>query len=169
MNLEWNVFCHNVNKNKIEIFNIFNHWKFSEDVQKSLKKFKDKDEFAEQLRRYLFYYFCSKCEYEIIITSFPTYITMNELDRLNHERWTHKDRYGTDYVRINVSPDTGAKIDIYTQVMNNWDIFLDYVWNSKQRRTTKNAGRGYVKATGKCPMCEDCPDNCPMEKECEEC
>ena len=164
MSLEWNVFYHNVNKNKIETFNIFKHWKFEEDVQKSLKKFKDKNEFAEQLRRYLFYYFCSKCEYEVIITSFPTYITMNELDRLNYERWAHKDRYGTDYVRINVSPDTGAKIDIYTQVMNNWDIFLDYVWNSKQHRTSKNAGRGYVKATGKCPMCEDCPDNCPIDK-----
>ena len=163
MNLEWNVFYHNVNKNKIETFNIFNHWKFSEDVQKSLKKFKDKDEFAEQLRRDLFYYFCSKCEYEIIITSFPIYITMNEFDRLNYERWTHKDRYGTDYVRINVNPDTGTKIDIYTQVMNNFEIFLDYVWNGKQHRTSKNAGRGYVKATGKCPMCEDCPDNCRIE------
>ena len=77
------------------------------------------------------YYFWCKCEYEVIITSFPTYITMNELDRLNDERWSHKDRYGTDYVRINVNPDTGAKIDIYTQVMNNFDIFCDYVWNSK--------------------------------------
>jgi hypothetical protein len=55
------------------------------------------------------------------------------------------------------------KIDIYEQVMNNWDLFLDYVWNSKQHRTTKNAGRGYVTATGKCPMCENCPDDCPME------
>ena len=163
MSLEWNVFYHDFNKQKITTFNIFNHWKFNEDVQKSLKKFKDKDEFAEELRRDLFYYFGSKCEYEIIITSFPTYITMNELDRLNHERWTHKERYGIDFVRINVSPDTGAKIDIYTQVMNNFEIFCDYVWNSKQHRTTKNAGRGYVKATGKCPMCEDCPDNCPMD------
>ena len=75
----------------------------------------------------------------------------------------HKDKYGTDYVRINVSPDTGIKIDIYEQVMNNWDLFLDYVWNSKRHRTDKKAGRGYVKATGKCPMCEDCPNDCPME------
>ena len=135
--LKWNVFYHNVNKNKIETFNIFNHWKFNEDVQKSLKKFKDKSEFAEQLRRDLMCYFWCKCEYEVIITSFPTYITMNELDRLNDERWSHKDRYGTDYVRINVNPDTGAKIDIYTQVMNNFDIFCDYVWNSKIHRPRK--------------------------------
>lgn len=165
MNLEWNVFRYDMNKDKITTFNIFNHWKFNEDVQKSLKKFKDKDEFAEQLRRDLRYYFWSKCEHEVIITSFPTYITMNELDRANHERWNHKDRYGTDYVRINVSPETGAKIDIYEQVMNNWNIFLNYVWNSKKHRKKKVAGRDYVKETGKCPMCEDCPDNCPMEEE----
>lgn len=137
MNLEWNVFRYDMNKDKITTFNIFNHWKFDEDIQKSLKKFKDKDEFAEQLRRDLRYYFWSKCEYEVIITSFPTYITMNELDRVNDDRWNHKDRYGTDYMRINVSPETGVKIDIYEQVMNNWDIFLDYVWNSKIHRPRK--------------------------------
>jgi hypothetical protein len=101
-----------------------------------LKKFKDKDEFAEELRRDLFYYFWAKSEYEILISA-----------------WCG-------------SKDTQeVKVDIYSQVMNNFDIFCDYVWNSKQHRTTKNAGRGYVKATGKCPMCEDCPDNCPIEKE----
>ena len=165
MSLEWNVFRYDINKDKIVTFNIFNHWKFDEDVQKSLKKFKNKDEFAEQLRRDLQYYFWSKCEYEAIITSFPAHITMGELDRLNNERWSHKDKYGTDYVRMGVNLYDGAKIDIYEQVMNNWYIFLDYVWNSKRHRTDKKAGRGYVKATGKCPMCEDCPDNCPIDRD----
>ena len=163
MSLEWNVFRHDVNKNKIVAFNVFDHYRFNEDVQKSLKKFRDKSEFAEQLRRDLMYYFWSKYEYEVVITTFPPYITMDELDRVNYERWSHKDKYGTDYVRQNVNLDTGIKIDIYEQVMNNWDLFLDYVWNSKRHRTDKKAGRGYVKATGKCPMCEDCPDDCPME------
>lgn len=162
MNLEWNVFHHDVNKNKIATFNIFDHYRFNEDVQKSLKKFKDKDEFAKQLRRDLMYYFWSKYEHEVVITTFPPYITIDELDSLNKERAAHKEKYGRDYVRIDVNPDVGIKIDIYTQVMNNWDIFLDYVWNSKWHRNEK-AGRGYVKKTGKCPMCEDCPDNCPLE------
>jgi hypothetical protein len=26
----------------------------------------------------------------------------------------------------------GRTIDIYDQVMNNWDAFIDYVWNSKK-------------------------------------
>ena len=139
MNLEWNVFRHDVNKKEIVTFNIFNHWKFSEDVQKSLKKFKDKDEFAKQLRRDLMYYFWSKYEYEVVVTTFPPYITMDELDNLNKEREEHREKYGRDYVLIDVNPDTGVKIDIYNQVMNNWDIFLDYVWNSKQRRKKKDA------------------------------
>ena len=135
MNLEWYVFYHSINKNEIAIFNIFRHGGFNEDVQKSLKKFKDKNEFGERLRSLLSYYFRCKSEYEIIISPWCGGIDTKDV-----------------------------KVDIYTQVTSNWDIFLDYVWNSKQHRTTKNAGRGYVKATGKCPMCEDCPDNCPLEK-----
>lgn len=163
MSLEWNVFRRDVNKNKIVTFNIFDHWKFNEDVQKSLKKFKDKDEFAEHLRRDLMYYFWSKYEYEVIITSFPSYIEMKELDRLNEERASHKERYDREPIYLDANLKTEIKVDIYAQVMNNWDIFLDYVWNSKWHRKDKNVGRGYVKETGKCPMCEDCPDDCPME------
>lgn len=106
--LKWNVFYHDINKQKITTFNIFNHWKFSEDVQKSLEKFKDKGEFAEELRRDLFYYFRSKCEYEVIIKPWAG-------GRGNED----------------------IKVDIYTQVMNNWDVFVDYVWNSKIHRPRK--------------------------------
>jgi hypothetical protein len=83
------------------------------------------------------YYFWSKYEYEVVVTTFPPYITMDELDNLNKEREAHKEKYGRDYVIINVNPDTGAKIDIYAQVMNNWDVFLDYVWSSKRHREKK--------------------------------
>ena len=67
MNLEWNVFRYDINNRAIVAFNIFNHWKFREDVEKALKKFKDKDEFAERLRRDLQYYFWSRSEHELII------------------------------------------------------------------------------------------------------
>ena len=106
--LKWNVFYHDINKQKITTLNIFNHWKFAEDVQKSLKKFKDKDEFAEELRRDLFYYFGSKCEYEVLISA-----------------WCGGN--GKEDI----------KVDIYTQVRNNWDVFVDYVWNSKIHRPRK--------------------------------
>ena len=33
------------------------------------------------------------------------------------------------------------KVDIYTQVMNNWNVFLDYVWNGKKedQKSKENA------------------------------
>ena len=136
--LKWIVYRHDFNANKIVTFNIFDHWKFEEDVIKDLKKYKDKDDFTEQLRRNLQYWFWSKSEHEVVITSFPPYITMNELDNLNEERLSHKEKYLRDPFRLRVSLDTGAKIDIYSQVMNNFEIFCDYVWNSKHRKDAKD-------------------------------
>ena len=101
--MEWNVFIYNSNKRKIESFNIFDHRKFNEDVQKSLKKFKDKNEFIKILKSDLMYYFWSKYEWEIILAP-----------------WCGK----------NIEEDA-IKIDVYEQVMNNWNIFVDYVWSNK--------------------------------------
>ena len=106
--LKWNVYYHDINAQKITTFNIFDHWKFAEDVQKSLNKFKDKDEFAEHLRGDLFYYFGSKCEYEVLIAA---WIGGRDTDDI--------------------------KVDIYTQVMNNWNVFVEYVWESKIHRPRK--------------------------------
>ena len=100
--MEWNVFYHDINKQEITTFNIFKHGRFNNDVQKNLKEIKDKDEFANALKSDLMYYFWSKSEYEIIISP-----------------WCGGN--GTEDI----------KVDIYRQVMNNWDIFLDYVWNSR--------------------------------------
>ena len=104
--MKWIVYYHDFNGQKMTTFNIFDHGGFTSDVAKSLKKFKNKEDFAKQLRSDLFYYFGSKCEYEVIIAP-----------------WVG----GRDTKEI--------KIDIYNQVMLNWDVFLDYVWNSKKRRT----------------------------------
>lgn len=71
----------------------------------AFKKYKDKTVFVEELRRSLFYYFCSKCEWEVIIAP-----------------WCGGK--GTEDI----------KVDVYWQVMNNWEIFLDYVWNSKRKK-----------------------------------
>lgn len=65
--MEWYVYYHNYNAQKIVTWNIFNHWKFTEEVEKLLHTKLNKEEFAEKLQRELFYYFGSKCEYEIII------------------------------------------------------------------------------------------------------
>lgn len=130
-NLKWMVYYHNSNKNEIKTFNIFDHRNFLENVENYLKKCKSKEEFSEHLKRALLYYFWSKYEWELIIASFVPRITMAELDRLNRERNAHIEAYNRDYGTIGVNLETEIKIDVYGQIMNNWDIFVDYVWNSE--------------------------------------
>lgn len=106
-NLVWKAYYHSMSGHEIRPFNIFEHGRFREEVRKLLLKCTEKEAFAEVLRRSLFYYYCSKCEWEVVIGP-----------------WCG-DR-GTKEI----------KVDVYMQVMNNWDIFVDYVWNEgkKQRR-----------------------------------
>ena len=103
--MEWNVFYHNINTQEITTFNIFKHSSFLKDVEKYLKKCSDKGVFAKELRSTLMYYFWCRSEYELIISP-----------------WCG----GRDTKEI--------KVDIYSQVMLNWDKFLDYVWSFKKER-----------------------------------
>ena len=101
--LIWNVFIGDFNQPAIRTFNIFKHHSFYEDVVKFAKKYKDnREEFEEQVRRSLMYYFWSKCEWEIILTGWPT-----------------RDDYHD------------AKIDVYEQVKMNWEPFINYLWENK--------------------------------------
>lgn len=101
--MKWNVYRWNINRRQIEIFNIFDHGRFRDDVEKLLSEDIEKDEFEEQLKRELRYYFWAKCEYEIGISDWICFLG--------------------DHVR---------KVDIAEQVENNWVIFVDYVWNFKR-------------------------------------
>ena len=99
--LEWNVYIGGFNSRRIEVYNIFDHGGFLEDCRKAARKYaKDRDSFANAVRKSLQYFFWSKCEWEIIIGHWP-----------HHDAW--KD----------------AKVDVYAQVMLNWDRFEEYVWN----------------------------------------
>lgn len=113
--MHWFVYRENINARTIETFDIFQHYSFHQDVQKLIQRtrklskaerFTFKEEFGNQLRSLLMYYFWCKCEYEILI--FPS--------------------FGSQ----------GAKVDIFSQVIMNWDHFLSYVWNTAQERHTSN-------------------------------
>ena len=137
--LVWNVF----NERNGEVFpiNIFEYnYKFLEDLLTAKKKYKDNfEEFANSIRDSLQYYYWSKCEYETIITSWPPYIENEELDRLNKEKAERIKESGKFY-RTSVQLNVGHKIDIYTQVMMNWDRFIDYLWTNKHLITKKKLG-----------------------------
>lgn len=100
--MKWMVYYHDSNKNEIRPLNIFDHWSFRENMAKYAKKAKDKDEFAKELRSELMYNFWSKFEYEIIISPWGSFKNTSAI-----------------------------KVDIFNQVMLNWEHFLNYVWENK--------------------------------------
>ena len=134
----WNVFCEDFNNRAIVKYNIFNHGGFAQDVNKLLKEDITKDEFAEQLKRSLRYYFWGKSEHEVVITSWPVYINRAELDRLNIAYEEYNNKWGHYPYNINIVPNVGKKIDIYSQVMMNFDIFVDMIWREKNDASRSN-------------------------------
>ena len=138
--LVWNIFVEE--SGNIVPVNIFEYnWKFLKDgLLVAKKKYKDNfEEFADHIRSWLQHEYWSRSEYETIITSWPPYIENEELDRLNKERADRLEKYGNFY-RESVSLTVGYKIDVYTQIMMNWDRFIEYVWNNKHLITEKKLG-----------------------------
>ena len=127
----WNVYREDFNNKAIVTYNIFDHGGFARDVKKLLEEDITKDEFANQLKRSLMYWFWCKSEHEVVITSWPVYIDKTELDRINAEYEEHNNKWGHYPYKINVSPDVGEKVSIYDQVMMNWHQFIEYVWGNK--------------------------------------
>lgn len=102
--LKWNVFYGDWNGKKIDVFNIFNHGSFLRDCAAITESCSDdKDAFRERLKSSLRYYFWCKCEWEIVMSGWPSGRVI-------------KDR----------------KVDVYTQVESNWDIFFEYVWSHRE-------------------------------------
>lgn len=130
--MHWFVYASSMMSEGIKVHNIFNHTRFREDVVRALKKSETKEDFSEHLRRELFYYYGSKCEWEVIITDWPPRIEVEELDRLNTERIEAKEMFNRDPHSLCVNLGPAVKVDVYTQVRNNWDVFLDYVWSFKR-------------------------------------
>lgn len=68
--MKWFVYRENRSTNEIELFNVFNHYDFRQDVEKNFKKYKDDiKEFSTKVRNSALYYFAWKCEYEVYVTS----------------------------------------------------------------------------------------------------
>lgn len=142
----WNVYYGNCNSKEIEVFNIFEHYSFYKDCVKAKKKFKDdKNRFAEEVRGSLMYYFWSKCEWEIILCHWPdgemgdmrtTMKLKDAIKALQPKNMIVRVGALEKDVTMRVYPEwnkySEEKIDVYQQVMNNWDIFINYLWENRK-------------------------------------
>lgn len=99
----WNVYYHDRNTSQIVSYNVFNHGGIRKDIHQAVKKGKTKEEFADILRDSLMYYYWSKAEWEIVI--YPWCGGQNTKE---------------------------IKVDVFDQVMMNWDLFLEYAWNKRK-------------------------------------
>ena len=127
--LVWNVYKHDFNSNKIEKFNVFNSISFYNSLYDLKKKGKNYLDFAKELKYLVMYQFWSICEYEVVITSWPVYMKSEELERLYND-WQSRKSQGDKLGIILPNLETELRIDIYEQIMVNYDKFAEYVWNN---------------------------------------
>ena len=136
-NMVWNVYKENLNTREIEIYNIFNHAGFARDIENLLTANLPTVEFIKELESILMYHFWARAEYEVVITSWPPHIEKTELDRLN-SKWEECEKaYNMVKISNTVNLSTGIKVDIYSQVMLNFDRFVDYILNSNKAELHK--------------------------------
>lgn len=130
MGLEWNVYIER--DDEIQTYNVFDHFRFMNDLFEIDMKCKDNFKtFAKEVKKNLAYYFWSKYEWEIVLTSFPPYVDNNEIDRLNKERDECIEKYGR-VIKTPVGLKDAWKTDVYEQVLMNWNHFINYLWENRK-------------------------------------
>ena len=135
INIEWYVYYYDVNRKKIDTYNIFEHSSFKKEFSVLLQCDLTKEVFADQLRHILMYYFWSKCEWETVLK--PWVGDMN----------------------------IGKKIDVYDQIMLNWDKFVEYAYNCKFKTCTDVIEYEKYKNIG---TVEECEKAMKFAKHCQE-
>ena len=140
--MEWFVYNYNINKHEIEAFNIFKHGGFAKYFGKHIRTIKDKAEFAEAVRKELFYYYGSKAEWELVVkltednrvflypwcgSRNPEGEKLEVTNEMNFD-WLGFAKYHID----NQVYKSEAKIDIYNQVMFRFYEFVNYCWSFKR-------------------------------------
>lgn len=124
MKLEWNVYVKE--QETIYVRNIFNlSSRFNDSLDKLRKEYlkshlEDFEWFSKELRSIVMYSYWAKCEYEIGLTSWPSYVTREAVKNVED----------TPSGNIMLFPKIYEKIDIYDQLKLNWNQFARYVFDN---------------------------------------
>lgn len=137
--LVWNIFVEE--NNKILVRNLFEYcWPFLQDLLQIKKKYGgDFTKFADNVRRRLQHEYWSRCQHEVIITSWPPYIDEKELTKLNKSKEESISK-GFNFYRESLDLTCEYKMDVYTQIMLNWDRFIEYLFKNQKLITKKKLG-----------------------------
>lgn len=117
--LKFYAFIYDWNTKSLEWTNVLGD-RYKEYLVKALKtkteerRIKNRDELKENLRQYLFSYYASRAEYEVLVGDL--------LSEINP----------TKYV------DEMVKIDVYNQVIKNLDVMVDYIINTMEIKFGEN-------------------------------
>ena len=99
--MNWYVYVEDVNARQIVKYDVFSHVSFLVDATSAYKNHKDDFKaFSKALKDCLRYYFWGQCEWEVILSAWPPSPKFKE-----------------------------SKISVYDQVMLNYDVFAQRVWD----------------------------------------
>lgn len=99
VNLKWNVLHEDFNTRKIEPYNILGY-SFAETLAKDIRKYKieNREQLKDHLKKEFMYHYWSKAEFEIVVGGV-----------------------------FSKCPDDYNKIDIWDQILLNFDNIIDYI------------------------------------------
>lgn len=137
--LSWNVIMEDLNTRKITFHDIFKsgYW---EEVAKKLKEtFPNRKEWENHFRTRLMSRYGTRAEYEVVVTSWPPFINIDDIEKLQKEVEDREKTWGSKPHKVNINPTVAEKIDIFQQLDMNWHVFADYVWdNISSSQVTEN-------------------------------
>ncbi len=128
--LTYYVYVENINRRRIEKYNVLNDAIIDEIIERTKDFPGDKKAFAEQVEQIMMYHYWARSEWESVLTSWPPNMRLEELIRLNQEVEESQQKYGQEPYALTVSLTTAEKIDVYDQIVMNWNIFIDYAWEN---------------------------------------
>lgn len=131
--MKWNVILKKDRSGELCSFNVFDDAEFRMNIEKLFERKYDKKRFLEELDREAHYSFWAKIEWETIFTTWPPYITKDEIERIINAYHVNRKPGEPLPDKIEVTPEHFRKIDVYAQLRANWERFSDYVWRESQR------------------------------------
>jgi hypothetical protein len=128
--LSWKVLREDFNKGTIEYYDIFKGGHWQEIIESLMHSCKSKEEFSAELRKKLMYQYWSRSEYEVVVTSWPPYIKVENIEEMKSEVEKHNSECNWEQVRISPTLTVAKKIDVFEQLNMNWEQFINYVWEN---------------------------------------